>query len=154
MVGVGLQSYVHNLRANRPAYVQTGAAPGTAQAAPPMVSGGSIAWEGSFESAQARARDTRRPMMIDFYTDWCPACKYLESDTFPSPQVVAESQYFVNVRVNAEGRTDLAQQFGVSKYPTLIFLDANGNTVNRFEGGYPPDEFAQQMRSARSQAGT
>lgn len=141
------------LRAPQPAVA---AAPTSVSApgavAPPPVAG-SIIWEASYESAMDIARQTGKPVMVDFYTDWCGVCKRLDAETFPASEVIAESQNFVSVRVNAEVRTDLAQQHGISKYPTILFLDSGGNALNRFEGSYPPAGFVQQMQSARSRLG-
>ena len=123
----------------------------SAASAPPVLS--SIIWEASYENAMNTARQTGKPLMIDFYTDWCGVCKRLDAETFPASEVVAESQNFVSVRVNAEVRTDLAQQHAVSKYPTILFLDTSGNTLSRFEGSYPPAGFVQQMQTARSRMG-
>ena len=140
------------LRAPQPAVA---AAPTSVSApaavAPPVLS--SIIWEASYENAMNTARQTGKPLMIDFYTDWCGVCKRLDAETFPASEVVAESQNFVSVRVNAEVRTDLAQQHAVSKYPTILFLDTSGNTLSRFEGSYPPAGFVQQMQTARSRMG-
>ena len=146
--GISLQKYLLKLRGSRPVAAQPAPQPGTAQAAPVMA-GGSIAWESSFENAMQSATDSRRLIMANFYTDWCPACKSLDANVFPAGEVVAESQNFVNIRIDAEARADLAQQFGVTQYPTIVFMDANGNTVSSFVGGKPPAEFAQFMRSAR-----
>src|SRR5688500_18181771 len=45
-----------------------------------------IAWEPSFEAALDRARITNKPILVNFYTDWCPHCKEMDN-TFAAPQV-------------------------------------------------------------------
>lgn len=135
------------LKSRQPA-VTTAAAP-VEQTVSTPAGGGSIAWEGSYESALETARQSNKPVMVEFYTDWCGVCKSMDAQTFPAPEVVAESQNFVNVRVNAESRTDLAQQYGVSGYPTFVFLDSNGNVRSSVAGGFSPANFAQQLRSSR-----
>jgi len=137
---------------------QSNATPASPPAATPVAASiapvaGSILWETSYESAMETARQSGKPLMINFYTDWCGVCKQLDANTFPAGEVIAESQNFVNVKINAEVRTDLARQYGVHSYPTILFLDANGNTLNRFAGGYASAGFVKQMQSARSQVG-
>ncbi len=108
-----------------------------------------IAWQDNPERGFEMARQTGKPMMIVFYTDWCPSCKVLESNALKSQAVMAEAQKFVSLRINAEKRTDYAGQFGVSSYPTVIFFDPAGSVLSRFSGAYTPNEVVGEMNAAR-----
>lgn len=104
-----------------------------------------IAWEPSLETALERAKATGKPILVDFYTDWCPACKTM-SQTYAAPEVVAIAGNVVSVKVNAEHRSDLAAQYGVTSYPTIMALNSDGSVYNSFVGAYSPAEFAQWLR--------
>ncbi len=108
-----------------------------------------IAWQNSPERGFELARQTGKPMMIVFYTDWCPSCKVLDSNALQSPAVQTEAQNFVPLRINAEKRTDYAGQFGVSSYPTVIFFNPAGSVLSRFTGAYTSDEVVAEMNAAR-----
>ncbi|HEX8834186.1 MAG TPA: thioredoxin fold domain-containing protein [Abditibacteriaceae bacterium] len=110
----------------------------------------SIAWTGSFEDAMKKARATGKPIMLGFYTDWCGWCKKLEKDVYTAPAVVEESRNFINVKVNAEKRSDIAQQYGVSGFPTILWIKSDGRIIDRLPGYAEAPEFAQWMRSAAS----
>ena len=87
--------------------------------------------------------------MIDFYTDWCSACKVLDADTFTDASVIQESDKFISVKINAEKRTDIAQQFGIRAYPTIVWLDNRARLLHKIEGAYPPADFIKEMNAAR-----
>ncbi len=98
----------------------------------------SIVWENSFESAMQRAQNERKPVMIDFYTDWCGVCKNVDAETYPNPAVIQKSQNFVMVKVDAESRTDLASRFNVNAYPTFVFTNSQGAVLFKNANGYSP----------------
>ena len=110
----------------------------------------SIAWQPSYEMAWATAYRTKKPLMIDFYTDWCGACKVLDADTYTNSKVIRESDKFISVKINAEKRTDIAQQFGIRAYPTIVWLDNRAQLLHKIEGALPPDDFISEMQTARS----
>jgi thiol:disulfide interchange protein len=122
------------------------ARPATQEAAQP----GRIEYSTSYEKAMKRARAEGKPVMIDFYTDWCGVCKMMDARVFNQPPVVAEAQKFVAVKVNAERRDDLARTFAVRGYPTFIWLDARGDILDRLDGGMMSEGFLEKMQQARA----
>ncbi len=73
-----------------------------------------------FAKAKELAAEGNKPIIIDFYTDWCSWCK-----KFDKEQMITETaiNYFtydvVMAKVNAEVDTVLAREYGVIGYPTL-----------------------------------
>lgn len=112
-----------------------------------------IAWQSSYEAALKAARKQGKPIMMDFYTDWCGWCKKLDKDVFPKPVVVAEAANFISVRINAEKRSDLASKYHVTGFPTILWLRADGSVIDRLPGYAEPDELAQMLRSVAANAG-
>lgn len=104
-----------------------------------------INWKYDLQDALKSAKAQHKPIMIDFYTDWCGWCKKLDSDTYSDPKVNAASGKFICVKINAEKEPALAGKYGVSGYPTIIFLDSNGNVIRKIPGYLPPDGFLANM---------
>ena len=139
-------------KAEAPTSVAAIAEVSTESAAPKSAKSGApqIQWASSFEAARDEAKEKNKPLMIDFYTDWCSACKFLDAKIYPDKDVVKASRDFINVKVNAEKRTDIAEQYGVTAFPTLIWIRADGMPVYRQDGANSnPADFVSQLKKAR-----
>ena len=109
-----------------------------------------IEWNYWYEDALQRARTQKKPVMIEFYTDWCGVCRNMDVGTLRDPKVIAEAQNFINLKINAEHQRELANKYGVSKYPTFVYTDGNGTVLTQEIGGPQPDGLVSQMQTARS----
>jgi thioredoxin-related protein len=112
-------------------------------------------WNAGVKDAEA----TKRPMLVDVYTDWCGWCKRMDKDVYARPEVREYlSKRFVTVRLDAEneaaaqyeGRTysyrTLAARFRVTGYPTTIFLRPGGEHIANVPGYVPADRFLLLLR--------
>ncbi len=93
-----------------------------------------------------------RPVMLDFYADWCVSCKEMERGTFKDPQVMQSLQKFTLVRAdvtaNSAQHRDLLKRFGLFGPPGLVFFDAMGREVSaaRLIGFAAAPAFHQRLR--------
>lgn len=105
-----------------------------------------------FEAVLARAKADCKPVLIDFFADWCAACKELDAHTYVAPAVVAESQRFVRVKVDGTNEHDvldvLYKKFGVKGLPTVAFIDPLGEVMAspKITGFLPPEKFLGEMQ--------
>ncbi|MHB1046696.1 MAG: thioredoxin family protein [Thermoanaerobaculia bacterium] len=101
-----------------------------------IASGNGISFStGGFDEALARARDEKRLLLVDIYTDWCGWCKKLDREVFADGRVGAAAKDLVAVKVNAEkGGEEIARRYRVRGYPTILFLDGEGKVVERIDG--------------------
>ncbi|MBN1203788.1 MAG: thioredoxin family protein [Myxococcaceae bacterium] len=108
-----------------------------------------------FEQVLARARSEGRPVMIDFFADWCAACKELDRETYPSPEVIAESGRFLNIKIDATNSEDaldaLMERFGVEGLPTVAFISSSGELLEdpRVTGFLEPRPFSEELKKVR-----
>ena len=83
-----------------------------------------------------QAVSSRKPVMIDFYADWCIPCKELDKFTFSDPEVVKLSRQFIMLKVDLTkardpGVKELKDSFKIKGVPTLVFIDARGNELSK-----------------------
>ena len=87
-----------------------------------------------------------RPVLVDFWAEWCAACKTL------SPvldEVAGEMSDTATVyKVNVDENGDLAQQYGIRGIPTLIFFK-NGEAAKTFVGIQPKEEIKKSLEELR-----
>ncbi|WP_367971405.1 protein-disulfide reductase DsbD [Vibrio scophthalmi] len=86
------------------------------------------------EQQLAAAKQAGKPVMLDFYADWCVACKEFEKYTFHDAQVADKLQNFVllqaDVTNNQMQDIELLKKMQVLGLPTIEFWDANGEHIN------------------------
>ena len=106
------------------------------------------------DRAVAAARSQDRPVMLDFYADWCVSCKEMERYTFTDPAVVAALHRAVLLRADvtsddADDRALLAH-FGIYGPPTIAFYGPDGRERRKLRvvGYMKPAEFASIVERA------
>lgn len=109
-----------------------------------------------------QAQSTGKPMLVYFYTDWCPYCRKFENNLLPQPEVKKALENFIQIRINPEkgareGR--LADQYRVRGYPSVYFFNPlsekkavevsrASRSVKDFSGS--AREFSRQTRELNS----
>lgn len=82
------------------------------------------------EQALASARSQNKPLMLDFYADWCVSCKEMEHLTFADPKVrqTLSQAILVQADVTANDSEDraLLKRFGIFGPPAILFFDHQG----------------------------
>jgi len=110
-----------------------------------------ITWLHSYDKALSTAKKENKPVMIDFYADWCTACKYLDKNIYTAPDVIKESKKFINLKIDTDKDTEIASRYKVYNLPTLIFLDGNGKVLWRLEGAPTATPyFIETMQKAKN----
>ncbi|AKM32712.2 thiol:disulfide interchange protein [Pandoraea faecigallinarum] len=95
-----------------------------------------------------------RPVMFDFYADWCISCKEMERFVFTDPRVKArlDQMILVQADVTANNADDqaLLKRFGLFGPPGIIFFDGNGQEVagTRVIGAQSADQFLRSLDKA------
>jgi thiol:disulfide interchange protein DsbD len=126
--------------------------------APASPAAGEVKFErvGTLAQLDARLKTASRPVMLDFYADWCVSCKEMERFTFSDPQVQAELARMVLLQVDVTQNTAedqaLLKRFRLFGPPGIVFFDASGREIPglRVIGFQPADKFLQSLALARS----
>lgn len=115
--------------------------------------GPGIVWNAYSDKLLEQAQAQGKPVIIDFYADWCTPCRELDEVSFHHPDVVrmaGESFIMIKIDVTQGGNPfheELLKRYRVKGVPTIVFIDAKGNEHNdlRMVDFFPPETFLGQM---------
>ena len=89
-----------------------------------------VKWQKFSPALVEKAKADNKPVIIDFYADWCAACVEMDQLTFVKKPVIDESEKFVMLKVDAtspfDELADWQAQYKVYGLPTMIFINAQG----------------------------
>ncbi|EGQ9113041.1 protein-disulfide reductase DsbD [Vibrio alginolyticus] len=111
-----------------------------------------IANVADLEEQLALAKAAGKPVMLDFYADWCVACKEFEKYTFHDPSVEAKLQDFIllqaDVTKNQVQDIELLKHMSVLGLPTIEFWDTSGEHVSnaRLTGFMQAEPFLEHIK--------
>jgi thiol:disulfide interchange protein DsbD len=112
-----------------------------------------IAWVHGEDEGLRVARALHRPVLLDFYADWCLPCKELELKTFSRTEVARALERFTLVKVNCTTDDDPAvsaakKRWGAETLPTLVLVDADGKVARKIDHFVQPEELLKLLRDA------
>jgi thioredoxin-related protein len=121
-------------------------------------------WLNDYKKAQQEAKSTNKVLLLNFTgSDWCGWCVKFDRDVLSKPQfkdyardnlVLVELDFPRSKAQNAELRKqnrELAQQYEVVGFPTIIVVNSDGQKLWEFDGYFPggPEAFVQQLQKLR-----
>jgi thiol:disulfide interchange protein DsbD len=114
-----------------------------------------VNWLYDWNEALSKAQNEGKPIMIDFYADWCTPCKRLDSDTYSDEELGAFlNDNFVSLKSNVD-KSDLYKNYPDIQYlPTIVFTSPEGIEIERMVGYRTPDRFYQDVQAILSQWGS
>ena len=104
--------------------------------------------------ALASAKAQNKPVMLDFYADWCVDCKKMEKYTFSDKSVQDALKGAVLLKTDVTPNDDLDKElykhFSIIGPPAIVFYDAAGNERHNYRvvGYMPPEKFSNHVKQA------
>ncbi len=112
-----------------------------------------LKWK-KFDEGVIEAKKTKKKILLNVYADWCKWCKKLDAEVYTDPKVASYlNKYYILIKVNGESNDkvthknqrmteeQLSRVFGVTGFPTIIFLDHNAEVIDKLSGFVAADRF-------------
>lgn len=93
----------------------------------------------SFDALLGSARRDGKPVVVEFFADWCGPCRMVEQHLLPAAEVkqALEGYHFGRLDVETGSGLDLERRYSVHALPTFLVVDPDGREVSRYEGAPP-----------------
>lgn len=100
--------------------------------------------DSDFATILAKAKAEKKIVFLDAYAAWCGPCKLMERNVFTDKNVADYyNKNFINAHFDMEKGEgpSLASKYGIRSYPTLLFLNGEGEIVGKELGYIKTEEF-------------
>lgn len=101
-----------------------------------------------------KAKKENKIVLVDFYADWCAACKELDEYTWKDEKVKKDlKDNYIMLKLDftkatKEGK-EMQIKYGVKGLPTVIFLNSQGKEITKFVGFIKADKFLEISKSIK-----
>ncbi len=84
----------------------------------------------------ALAKKEHKPVMLDFYADWCPDCQHMETQVFNQPDIQRLMKNFMWIKIDMTNDSQaiwaIQEQYNVTGPPTFLFYAADGTFLKQY----------------------
>jgi thiol:disulfide interchange protein len=108
-----------------------------------------IEWNYDYADGLKKAKEARKPVMVDVFATWCGPCKHLDETVFSRADVAEASKAFVTVRIDGDKYPQLVDKLKVEAYPTVLFLTPDGKEIGRSLGAVAYQDMLDSMAKAK-----
>jgi len=113
-----------------------------------------IQWMTNHDQALSTAKESKKPLMIEFTADWCRHCRRLEDTTFTHIDVIKKASSFIPLQIDIDKYQDIAKSYNANagKYggvgvPNILFMTDQKKKLKHIIGFRKPEELIAVMDS-------
>jgi thiol:disulfide interchange protein DsbD len=97
------------------------------------------------DEALAQAQEKSKPVVLDFFAEWCAPCQRMEKTTFSDERVKALLGRCVFLRIDTDKQPELSKRMNVEGLPDIRFVTNDGKTVKQLRSHQDAESFAEEL---------
>ncbi len=110
-----------------------------------------IAWREWSEEAFRKAKELKKPVLLDISAVWCHWCHVMDETSYSDEEVIRlVNSSFVAIRVDTDQRPDINRRYNVGGWPTTVFLTPDGDVITGATY-VPPNQMRILLRQVSDQ---
>jgi len=113
-------------------------APGAAVVSLPQ--GGTL-----FDEAIAQARNQNKPVVIDFFAEWCAPCMRMEKTTFVDERAKSLLERCIFLRIDTDRQPEISRRMNVEGLPDIRYVTPDGKVVKQLRSYQDAESFAEEL---------
>ncbi|MBS1492413.1 MAG: protein-disulfide reductase DsbD [Bacteroidetes bacterium] len=102
----------------------------------------------SVEQISSSVSSDKKPVMIDFYADWCAQCKELDEYTYTDKEIIDLSSKLNTIKIDLTKENEaISNKYNIKGLPVVLFMNSKGEEITglRVTGFLKPSEFKQKI---------
>ena len=113
---------------------------------------GKVEWVPYDQAVIARAAEEKKPLIIDFYADWCAPCRIMDKQVFSDPEVIKLSRSVTAMRLDLTRwqpfHDEAMEKYEIRGIPTAVFINRQGVEEKNLKaiGFVGKDEFLKRLK--------
>jgi thiol:disulfide interchange protein DsbD len=97
------------------------------------------------DEALAQAQKERKPIVLDFFAEWCAPCQRMEKTTFIDDRVKALLGRCVFLRIDTDKQPEISRRMNVEGLPDIRFVTPDGKVVKQLRNYQDAEAFVEDL---------
>jgi thiol:disulfide interchange protein DsbD len=93
----------------------------------------------------AQARKERKPIVLDFFAEWCAPCQRMEKTTFIDERVKTLLGRCVFLRIDTDEQPEISRRMNVEGLPDIRFVTPDGKVMKQLRSYQDAESFAEEL---------
>ena len=97
------------------------------------------------DEALAQAQKEKKPVVLDFFAEWCAPCQRMEKTTFIDERVKALLGRCAFLRIDTDEQPEISRRMNVEGLPDIRFVTPDGKVVKQLRSYQDAESFAEEL---------